>query len=155
LPYGTEALSIMRVQKGHVAGGELNGQLTARDLGLERMMSSKKDYIGRMLAQRPAFLETDRPRLIGIRPVEHGRQITAGAHFLDVGAAAVSENDLGYVTSVANSPTLGYIGLGVLKRGPERIGEQVIAYDPLRGLETRVEVCNPVFYDPTGARLRG
>jgi sarcosine oxidase subunit alpha len=39
-PYGIEALSIMRIEKGHVAGGELNGTTTAADLGLGRMMSS-------------------------------------------------------------------------------------------------------------------
>ena len=51
-PYGVEALSVMRIEKGHVAGGELNGTTTAADLGLGRMMSSKKDYIGRMMAGR-------------------------------------------------------------------------------------------------------
>ena len=51
-PYGIEALSIMRIEKGHVAGGELNGTTTAADLGLGKMMSSKKDYIGRMMAAR-------------------------------------------------------------------------------------------------------
>jgi glycine cleavage system aminomethyltransferase T len=29
-PYGTEALGVMRIEKGHVAGNELNGQTTAR-----------------------------------------------------------------------------------------------------------------------------
>ena len=52
-PYGTEALGVMRIEKGHVAGNEINGQTTARDLGLGRMMSSKKDYIGRVMARAP------------------------------------------------------------------------------------------------------
>ena len=52
-PYGTEALGVMRIEKGHVAGNEINGQTTARDLGLGRMMSGRKDYIGRVMAQRP------------------------------------------------------------------------------------------------------
>ena len=34
VPYGTEALGVMRVEKGHVAGNELNGQTTAYNLGL-------------------------------------------------------------------------------------------------------------------------
>ena len=34
--YGTEALGVLRIEKGHVAGNELNGQTTARDLGLAR-----------------------------------------------------------------------------------------------------------------------
>ncbi len=120
-PYGTEALGVMRIEKGHVAGNEINGQLTARDLGLGRMMSKKKDYIGRVMAQRPALLEPDRPALAGFKPVDRKARLRAGAHFLSVGAAANAGNDEGYMTSVAFSPMLGHwIGLGVLKRGPER-----------------------------------
>ena len=59
-PYGTEALSVMRIEKGHVAGNEIDGRTTARDLGLGRMMSTKKDYIGRVLAGRPALADPDR-----------------------------------------------------------------------------------------------
>ncbi len=60
----------MRIEKGHVAGNELNGQTTARDLGLGKMMSGKKDYIGRVMAARPALLEPERPRFVGFRPVD-------------------------------------------------------------------------------------
>jgi methylglutamate dehydrogenase subunit C len=153
-PYGIEALGVMRIEKGHVAGQEMNGQLTARDLGLGRMMSTKKDYIGRVLAQRPALTDPERPAFVGLRPVDRAARLRAGAHFLSVGAAATLENDEGYMTSVAFSPMLGHwIGLGVLKRGPQRIGERVRAYDPVRNGDVEVEVCSPHFFDPEGARL--
>ena len=42
VPYGTEALGIMRIEKGHVAGPELNGTTTAGDLGFARMMSTQE-----------------------------------------------------------------------------------------------------------------
>ena len=155
-PYGTEALAVMRIEKGHVAGNEINGQLTARDLGLGRMMSTKKDYIGRVMAQRPALLDPDRPTLVGFRPVDRKARLRAGAHFIPVGAAASAQNDEGHMTSVAFSPMLGHwIGLGVLKRGPQRIGERVRACDPVRNGDVEVEICNPVFFDPEGARLHG
>lgn len=154
-PYGTEALSVLRIEKGHVAGNELNGQTTARDLGLGRMMSSKKDFIGRVLAGRPALLDPDRPSLVGFKPVDRTLRLKAGAHFVPVGALADAVHDEGYMTSVAFSPTLGHwIGLGFLKRGPERIGERVRAYDPVRNGDTEVEICNPVFVDPQGERPR-
>ncbi|EYD73918.1 Sarcosine oxidase alpha subunit [Rubellimicrobium mesophilum DSM 19309] len=51
-PYGTEALGVMRVEKGHVAGNELNGQTTALNMGLGKMVSKKKDAIGMVLSQR-------------------------------------------------------------------------------------------------------
>jgi sarcosine oxidase subunit alpha len=154
-PYGTEALSILRIEKGHVAGGELNGQTTARDLGLEKMLSRKKDFIGRMLSQRPALTEPDRPVLVGFKPVDRSAPVSAGAHFIEPGAKPDIANDLGYMTSAAISPTLGHaIGLGLLSRGRERIGGTVIAHDPVRGRDTPVEVCDPVFYDPEGGRMR-
>ncbi|TMJ02811.1 MAG: sarcosine oxidase subunit alpha family protein [Alphaproteobacteria bacterium] len=156
IPYGTEALGTMRIEKGHVAGNEINGQLTARDLGLGRMMSSRKDYVGRVMAQRPALLEPDRPVLVGFRPADRKARLRAGAHFIPLGATVTAANDEGHMTSVAFSPMLGHwIGLGVLKRGPQRIGERVRAYDPVRNGDVEVEICSPVFFDPEGARLYG
>jgi sarcosine oxidase subunit alpha len=153
-PYGIEALGVMRIEKGHVSGQEMNGQLTARDLGLGRLMSTKKDYVGRVMAHRPALVDPERPAFVGFKPVERSARLRAGAHFIPVGAAANADNDEGYMTSVAFSPMLGcWIGLGVLKRGPQRIGERVRAYDPVRKGDVEVEICNPAFFDPEGTRL--
>ena len=153
-PYGTEALGVLRIEKGHVAGSELNGQTTARDLGLGRMMSTKKDFIGRLMAGRAALVEPERPSLVGLRPVEADARLRAGAHFLREGAAATMENDEGYMTSVAYSPHLqSWIGLGLLRGGPARIGERVRAYDPVRNGDVVVQICSPVFVDPEGVRL--
>jgi sarcosine oxidase subunit alpha len=154
--YGTEALGVMRIEKGHVGGNELNGTTTARDIGLGRMMSTKKDFIGRVMAQRPGLTDPDRPAFVGFRPVQPGVRLRAGAHFLAMGAAATAANDEGYMTSVAYSPSLAtWVGLGFLKHGPERIGQRVRAYDPLRSEDIEVEVCSPVFVDPEGKRLHG
>jgi len=153
--YGTESLGVMRIEKGHPAGNELNGQTTARDLGLARMMSSKKDYIGRIMAERPGLVDPDRPTLVGLMPVDRTQSLRAGAHFVRSGRPASSENDEGYMTSVAYSPTLGYsIGLGLLRCGLARFGEHIRACDPVRDGNVEVEICNPVFVDPAGVRLR-
>ena len=155
IPYGTEALSVMRIEKGHPAGNELNGQTTAADIGLGKMMSKKKDFIGRVMARRSALVAADRPCLTGFRPLDRGKRLRAGAHFLPLGAAARPENDQGYMTSVAHSPTLGHwVGLGFLSNAATRIGEHVRAYDPVRNEDVAVEVCSPVFVDPNGERLR-
>jgi methylglutamate dehydrogenase subunit C len=154
--YGTEALGVMRVEKGHVAGNELNGQTTASDLGLGRMMSSRKDFIGRLMAKREALAEADRPSLVGFRPVSSGDRLRAGAHFIGIGRPATTEDDEGYMTSVAYSPNLKHwIGLGFLKNGLTRIGERIRAVDPVRDGDVEVETCSPVFFDPEGARLHG
>jgi heterotetrameric sarcosine oxidase alpha subunit len=155
-PYGTEALGVMRIEKGHPAGNELSGQTTAFDLGMGRLLSRKKDFIGRVMANREALLDPARPQLVGIRPVDIGQRIGAGAHLINAGAAPVAANDQGNVSSVAYSPSeASWIGLALLRNGPERHGERLFAYDPVRGRNTEVQVCNPVFVDPEGVRVRG
>jgi heterotetrameric sarcosine oxidase alpha subunit len=153
--YGTEALGVMRVEKGHPAGNELNGTATARDLGLGKLMSQKKDFIGRVMAERPGLMDPNRPSLAGFVPVNRSDRLRAGAHFLKLGAQADARNDEGYMTSVAFSPSLSHwVGLGLIKNGPERYGERVRAYDPVRRGDIEVEICSPVFIDPEGSRLR-
>jgi len=155
VPYGTEALGVMRVEKGHVAGNELNGQTTARDLGMEKMLSKQKDFIGKTLAQRSGLNGDDRMSLIGICPVDKGQLLTAGSHLIPKGAVANMENDQGWISSVAYSPSLKHsIGLGFLKSGTTRRGEIICATDPLRGVVIDVEVVSPHFLDPNGERLR-
>jgi glycine cleavage system aminomethyltransferase T len=107
IPYGTEALGVLRVEKGHAAGNELNGQTTAADLGLGRMMSRKKDFIGRAMAQRPGLVDPARPVLVGFRPVDRAARLRAGAHFLPLDAEKTAAHDQGYMTSVAFSPGAG------------------------------------------------
>ncbi len=155
-PYGLEAMGIMRIEKGHVAGSEINGQTTARDLGLGKMMSRKKDYIGRVLADRPALVAPDRWGLVGLKPVDWTNRIRAGAHLIPIGAAATTANDQGYVTSVAFSPTFErWIGLGLIAGGASKHGTRLRLVDLLRGTDIEAEVCDPVFYDPKGERLHG
>jgi methylglutamate dehydrogenase subunit C len=155
-PYGLEAMGIMRIEKGHVAGNEINGQTTARDLGLGKLMSNRKDYIGRVLAERPALVASDRWGFVGLKPADRTARIRAGAHLIPMGAAATTATDLGYVTSVAFSPTLGHwIGLGLIAGGPSKHGTRVRLVDLLRGSDVAAEVCDPVFYDPKRERLHG
>jgi sarcosine oxidase subunit alpha len=154
-PYGTEALGVMRIEKGHVAGNEIDGRTTADDLGLGRMMSTKKDFIGRVLSARPGLRDPERPKLVGLRCRDPKARLYAGAHLLPTGAAYTAENDQGVVTSVAFSPSVNqWIGLALLARGPERVGETVMMVDFMRDAFHEVEVCAPVFVDPKGERLR-
>ena len=154
--YGTESLGVMRIEKGHISGPELNGTSTARDVGLGGMVSTKKDFIGRVLGDRPGIADPDRPALVGLRPVDRTARLRSGSHFLSRDAKPTAENDEGYMTSVCYSPTVGHwIALGFLKRGPQRMGEIIRAYDPVRGGDTLVEVVSPCFVDAEGEKVRG
>ncbi len=156
VPYGTEALGVMRIEKGHAAGNELTGQTTARDLGLGRMVSKAKDCIGNTLSQREDMNRDNGLRLMGFKPVDRTQALTAGAHFVKEGVEPVTSNDQGWMTSVAYSPELGHsIGLGFIERGDERIGETVLATSPVRGGDVTVEIVSPHMVDPEGERLRG
>ena len=155
-PYGTEALGVLRIEKGHVAGAELNGRTTAHDLGLGRLLSSRKDYIGSTLAARPALTDPSRPTLVGVRPLDPLDPLPAGAHLLPRDAPATAAHDQGWTTSTAFSATLGsWVGLALLSNGPTRHGEILAAHDPIRGRVIAVEVTSPVFVDPGRQRLHG
>ncbi len=155
VPYGLEALNVMRIEKGHATGAELNGQTTARDLGMGKMVSGKKDSIGAVLSNRPGLNRKEGLCLMGFKPVNHQHQLSGGAHFLEIGAEPTTQNDQGWMTSVAFSPSLGHsIGLGFLNNGTNRKGEKIIAADPLNSRNIEVEVVSPHFIDAKGIRLR-
>ena len=155
-PYGTEALNVMRIEKGHVAGNELNGQTTARQMGLGRMVSQKKDSIGLVLSRRPELVRDDDYELVGLKPVNPAISLTAGAHFIAVGADSTAENDEGWVTSVAYSPHLqAFIGLGYIRQGSKRHGDVVRAVNLLDNQDVTVELTSQHFFDEEGARLHG
>jgi heterotetrameric sarcosine oxidase alpha subunit len=155
-PYGTEAMAAMRIEKGHVAGAEINGQTTPADLGLARLVSAKKYFVGRRLLERPALADKTRPSLVGIEPVDGVTAIPAGAQLVADAHAKPPVPMLGHVTSVTFSPTLGRpIALALLAGGLARKGETMTAAAPLDGVTVAARVVEPAFYDPAGERLHG
>jgi sarcosine oxidase subunit alpha len=152
-PYGMEALNVLRIEKGFITHAEIHGRVTAFDIGMDRMVSRKKDCIGQAAAQRPGLKGDARQQLVGLKARE---SMSGGAHLFVAGAEATRVNSQGYVTSHCYSPTLdGYLALGFLENGRARIGEVIKMRDHLRDLTVEVEVCDPVFFDPEGGRLRG
>ena len=154
--YGLEALDILRLEKGFLTHSEMEGRTTVTDLGMERMMSAKKDFIGKAAAARPGLVAADREQLVGLKTLGTIKQLTAGAHLFNPLDNPESATDQGYVTSVGFSPTYGhFLGLAFLKNGHNRHGEKVRMVDSVQGVETLCEVHDPVLFDPTGDRARG
>jgi heterotetrameric sarcosine oxidase alpha subunit len=153
--YGTEALGVMRIEKGHAAGNELNGTTTALNLGMGRMVSTKKDSIGATLSTRDGMNDPDALKLVGLRPVDHTKPVPAGSHIVTKGDPVDAAHDQGYVTSACYSPNLGHhIALAFVKSGDTRLGEVVRLVSPLTGVEHDVEIVSAHFIDPEGDRLR-
>jgi sarcosine oxidase subunit alpha len=157
IPYGTEAMAIMRIEKGHVAGGELDGRTTPDDLGLNKLISSKKEFIGRRLLKREGFIDPKRPKLVGLIPIDGKSRIRTGSILVKDPNASLPMPKLGHVSSGAYlSPTLKHpLSLGLITGGTDRIGETVWATSPLHGEANEVKIVDPVFYDKQGERLNG
>jgi len=154
-PYGLEALEVLRIEKGLLTHAELHGRTTLDDLGLGRMLAAK-DCVGRAAAGRPGLAGAEREQLVGLRPVEAGGRLLAGAHLVEKGAVFTAANDLGYLTSACFSPALGCdVALGFLVDGRARTGTRLRAVCALRGVDCGCEVVSPVFVDPDGGRARG
>ncbi len=154
-PYGTEALSVMRIEKGHAAGNELNGTTTAQNLGMRRMVSKKKDSIGSVLSEREGLNEANMLTLVGVQPVDPTEKITAGGHLMNPTGPVDAAHDQGYITSAAFSPSVGsMIGLAFMKDGSNRLGEKMRLVSPVTDLTVDVEIVSSHFVDPEGERVR-
>jgi methylglutamate dehydrogenase subunit C len=152
-PYGLDALNTLRIEKGHVTGAELNGNTSADDLGMGRLLKREGDFIGRALAQRPGLTHEGRLQLVGVRPTDRGQRLRNGMQIVAPGAAAVS---LGYVTSSTPSVELeGWVGLALLAGGRRRLGERLLALSPIHEASSEVEVVSPHLLDPENRRVRG
>jgi sarcosine oxidase subunit alpha len=153
-PYGMEALNVLRVEKGFITHAEIHGRTTAFDIGMEKMISPKKDCIGKAMAARPGLLGDERQQLVGLKVVV-GTPPCSGAHLFSQGDTVGREQSQGYITSFAHSDLMGAcLALAFLKNGRARYGEKIRIVDHLRGLDLLAEVCDPVFHDKEGEKLR-
>lgn len=155
-PYGTEAMHVLRAEKGYIIiGQETDGTVTPDDLGLSWAIArSKDDFIGKRSLARPDCVRDDRRQLVGLRPlddrtvVEEGAQLTEGPH------QGTPVPMLGHVTSSYWSASLARpIALALLERGHQRHGDIIHAHGA--GSITACSVVAPNFYDVTGERMNG
>jgi sarcosine oxidase, subunit alpha len=156
MPYGTEAMSTLRIEKGHVVvGAEADGRTTADDLGLGTLVSTAKWCIGKPLLSRPALLAPDRWQLVGLT-AQDGAPMPRGAKIVADPERAPPNPMLGHVTSWCRSPNLdAWIALALVANGRARHGETLWAVSPLAGAKVRVRIGPPCFIDPDGERMRG
>ncbi|MBD1205586.1 MAG: sarcosine oxidase subunit alpha family protein [Rhodobacteraceae bacterium] len=154
MPYGTEALHVMRAEKGFIMiGDETDGTVIPQDLGLDWAISKKKaDFLGKRGQQRNFLASGERWKLVGFETLD-GSVIPDGAYIVASGANANGQgNTQGRVTSTYYSPTLKKgIAMGLLHRGPERMGD-VVEFNTVKGGTVKARVVDPVFYDKEGEK---
>jgi sarcosine oxidase subunit alpha len=154
MPYGTEALHVMRAEKGFIMiGDETDGTVIPQDLGLDWAISKKKaDYLGKRGQERSFLANPDRWKLVGFETLD-GSVIPDGAYIVADGVNANGQrNTQGRVTSTYYSPTLKHgIAMGLLKQGPARMGE-VVEFNTVAGGTVKARVRDTVFYDKDGEK---
>ena len=154
-PYGTEALSTLRIEMGHVAGSELDGRTIPYDNGLDGLISKKKDFIGKRSLSRKAFIAEDRQTVVGVVPIDKKTSIPEGSHLVKDAKAKLPIKKLGHVSASCwsveyNNP----FSLAILKDGKKMIGKTLYAMSPLKDKTIPVEIVSSHYVDPKGERVR-
>ncbi len=154
-PYGTEALSTLRIEMGHVAGSELDGRTTPFDNSLEGLLSKKKDFIGKRSLQKEAFISPDREKIVGVVPLDKKTSIPEGSYIVRDANAKLPNPKLGHVSASCwsveyNNP----FSLAIIKDGKNMIGQKLFALSPLKKKSIPVEIVSSHYVDPKGERVR-
>jgi sarcosine oxidase subunit alpha len=156
-PYGTEAMHVLRAEKGYViVGQETDGTVTPPDLGMSWIVSKQKpDFIGKRGLARPDLVTGGRKQLVGLLTKDPSTVLEEGAQIVEDPKQPIPMRMLGHVTSSYMSPTLGRsIAMALVAGGSQRIGQSL--WVPMPGRNIEVEVApSPVFYDPGNERLDG
>jgi sarcosine oxidase subunit alpha len=153
-PYGTEALHILRAEKGFIMiGDETDGTVIPQDLGMSWAISKKKDdYLGKRAQQRSHMADPERWKLVGLETLD-GSTLGDGAYAVADGTNENNQRNVqGRVTSTYFSPILDKgIAMGLIHHGPDRMGE-VLEFTNPGGAFVKAKIVSPVFYDPDGEK---
>jgi len=155
-PYGTETMHVLRAEKGYIiVGQETDGTAVPDDVGLAWAIGRKKpDFVGKRSIERAGIRREGRKQLVGLRTRDPKVVIEEGAQLADRPGVPAPMKPVGHVTSSYASAALGHsIALAMVANGRARIGQALYVRMPDGDIE--VEVTNPVFYDPEGAKLHG
>src|SRR5271165_327349 len=152
--YGTEAMHVMRAEKGFViVGQETDGTVTLADLGLDWAIGkAKKDFVGKRSLSRPDIVAEKRKQLVGLLTEDPNAVLEEGAQVTESATPPVGAPALGHVTSSYRSEALGRsIARAVVAAGRSRVGSKL--WVPMPKGAIVVTVTAPIFYDKPGGRL--
>ena len=149
-PYGTEAMHVLRAEKGFIiVGQETDGTVTPDDVGLGWAIGKQKpDFVGKRSLARASMSAPDRKQLVGLLTVDGAQPLEEGAQV----STSATGHSIGHVTSSYASAAVGRpIALAMIEGGRARLGERLCV--PMPGSAIAVEVVDPVFLDKENARV--
>jgi sarcosine oxidase, subunit alpha len=155
-PYGTEAMHLLRAEKGFpIVGQETDGTVTPDDLGMSWIVErAKRDFVGKRSLRRPDALRPDRKQLVGLLPADPEALLPEGAQLVLEDTGTIPMTMAGHVTSSYKSAVLGRtFALAMVHGGRGLRGATVFA--PLLRGTIAAEVTSPVFWDPENRRRDG
>ncbi len=152
IPFGLEALDILRLEKGYLyIGSDTDSRTQPADIGWGKAVARRKtEFVGKRSLIHPSAAAQGRPQLVGLQPVDKEAVLPIGSHIIG-GDPHPSQ---GIVTSSVFSPSLGRsLSLALLDGGHARQGENVTIWS--EGRMWQAHVTSPVAFDPKGERLDG
>jgi sarcosine oxidase subunit alpha len=154
-PYGTEAMHVLRAEKGYIiVGQDTDGSVTPHDLGMDALVATSKDFLGKRSLTLAHTRAHNRKQLVGLLAKDPSFVLPEGSQILNERSRQPVAAMIGHVTSSYMSPTLNRsIALALLQSGRARAGQEVVIALPNARPMSAI-VTTPVFYDSEGATLR-
>ena len=147
-PYGTEAMHVLRAEKGFIiVGQETDGTVTPVDLGMDWIISkTKPDFIGKRALSRRDIIKADRKQLVGLLTDNATDILPEGSQIVEEVLPKPPMSMIGHVTSSYFSPNCGRpIAMALIKSGRDRMGQTV--YIPLKNKSIAATITNVNFLD--------
>jgi sarcosine oxidase subunit alpha len=151
--YGTEAMHVMRAEKGYIiVGQDTDGTVTPDEAGLGWAIGkAKKDFVGKRSLARADMLAPNRKQLVGLLTKDAQTVLEEGAMIV---GEANGKRAIGHVTSAYFSPAVERsIAFAMVEKGRSRLGETI--YIPTPAGAVAAEISDMVFFDKKGTRLDG
>ena len=145
-------MHVLRAEKGYIIiGQDTDGTVTPVDLGLDWLLSTRKDFIGKRSLSRQDTAREDRKQLVGLLTDGSMETLPHGAQIVEDEKPTTTEM-VGHVTSSYYSASLRRpFALALVKGGRARLGQKVCV-SVAGGRRIGATITNPVFYDPDGAQ---
>ena len=153
-PYGTETMHVLRAEKGYViVGQDTDGSVTPVDLGVGRMVSRRKDFLGRRSLAMEDLARDDRKQLVGLLAEDAQVVLPEGGQIVDDPVRARALADAWPCDVQLPQPSPGTLHRHGHRQGrPRPHGQRRPRVPTPTGRSIPARIASPAFYDPEGEK---